>query len=112
MALNVFGLITRIRDVTTYPFGVYASKQHVRMSNSTARLDPRQFSLYSLTHVPVPAMASIRLGVILRFDAFRYGSRQSFPFFFFSCDTRLLVATCNYFFFTQVQFERLSAVTV
>ena len=46
MALNVFGLITRIRDVTTYPFDVYASKQHVRMSNSTARLDPRQFSFF------------------------------------------------------------------
>ena len=34
-----------------------------------------------------------------------------FLFSFFSCDTRLLVATCNYFF-TQVQFERLFAVTV
>ena len=97
--------------MTTYPFGVYASKQHVRMSNSTARLDPRQFSLYSLTHVPVPAMASIRLGVILRFDAFRYGSRQSFPFFLFR-----VIRVCSLqrviIFFTQVQFERLSAVTV
>ena len=70
MSLNVFELITQIRDARTYPFDVFARKQHVRMSNSTARLDPRQFFLfYSLTHVPVPAMASIRLGVILRFDA-------------------------------------------
>ena len=111
MSLNVFELITQIRDARTYPFDVFARKQHVRMSNSTARLDPRQFSLYSLTHVPVPAMASIRLGVILRFDAFRYGSRQSFPFFFFR-----VIRVCSLqrviIFFTQVQFERLSAVTV
>ena len=61
MSLNVFELITQIRDARTYPFDVFARKQHVRMSNSTARLDPRQFFLFFflfgfIACVPVPAM--------------------------------------------------------